>query len=83
MKRGVNGRRERADGKSFRQPGHAFQEHVAIRQQANQQSINQLSLADNYLANLAAQFANPYRRRLHLFIQACTHQALNLGKEGR
>ena len=42
-KRGLHGRRERADGQGLGQAGHAFEQHVAVGEQADQQPVHQFS----------------------------------------
>ena len=79
VERGVNGRRQGADGERLGQARHAFQEHVAVGEQAHQQPVHQLLLADDHLGDLPAQFADPGGRGLHFFVQRYAHVRRNLG----
>jgi hypothetical protein len=56
MEGGMNGCGESADGKSFCEAGDTFEQDMAIGKQPNQQTIYQLRLADDDLADLGAQF---------------------------
>ncbi len=47
-------RREGADGKRLGQTGHAFEQHVAVGEQADQQALDQLFLANNHAAHFRA-----------------------------
>ena len=43
------------DGQGFGQAGHAFEQHVAIGEQANDQSFDQIALADDDFSDFAEQ----------------------------
>ena len=55
MEFGLDGGGERAHGERFGQAGNAFQQHVAVGEQADQQAVHQLFLADDHLADFVAQ----------------------------
>ena len=52
---GVHGLRQRRDGQRLGQSRDAFQQDVAVRQQADQQRVDQVFLADDHLAHLQVQ----------------------------
>ena len=65
----VNGRGQRPRRQGFGQPGHAFQQHVAIGEQAHQQPVHQILLTHNGIGNFGAQPADPGRGRGNAGIQ--------------
>jgi hypothetical protein len=75
MKAGLNRCGQRADGKRLRQTGHAFQQHMAVGKQPDQQTVNELFLANDDFPNLGSQRSDPRRSCLHLFVQRCDHAA--------
>ena len=79
MEGGLDRGRQGADGQGLGQAGHAFEQDVAVGQQPDQQPVHQLLLADDDPANLRAQPANPAGGRLHLLVQRCAHDSMNLG----
>ena len=81
MERGMDGRGQGADAHGLGQAGHAFEQHVAIGQQPDQQPVHQLLLADDDPANLRAQPTNPAGRSLHLLVQRRAHDPTNLGMD--
>ena len=52
--------------KVLARPGHAFQQHVAVGQQADQQPVHQMFLADDDLADFLAQLWRPRPRPVAL-----------------
>jgi len=56
---------------------------VAVGQQPDQQPVHQLLLADDNLADLRAEPADPASRGLDLLIQWCAHNPANLGTDAR
>ena len=73
---------QRADGQGFGQAGHAFEQDVAVGEQADQQPVHQLFLADDDAADFGAQSFDPAGRGLHLFVQRIAHSGVNLGRVG-
>ncbi|MND08086.1 hypothetical protein D3C83_304800 [compost metagenome] len=59
METGLNGCGQYADGKRLGQTGHAFEQHVAVGEQPDQQAVHQLFLANNDFPNLGSQRADP------------------------
>ena len=66
LKTGLDAGRHGFDGESFRQTGNAFEQDVAVREQAEQQSIDQIFLPDDDAADLFAQRGNPLPHFLDL-----------------
>ena len=66
LEAGLNAGRQRFHGQRLGQPGHAFEQDVAVREQAEQKPIDQIFLADDDVANLLAQRRNPLPHFLHL-----------------
>ena len=62
----VNRRCERADGERFCEAGHAFEEDVSIRQQADEQAVNEMLLADDDFADDFAELGDPCGCLAHL-----------------
>jgi hypothetical protein len=58
--------RERLNGERLRQPGHALEQDVAIREQADEQSIDQIFLPDDDAGDFILQSADPLARLLYL-----------------
>ena len=52
---GVDGLCERGDGQRLGQSRHAFQQNVAVRQQTDQQRVDQMALTDDDLAHFGAE----------------------------
>ena len=59
LKPSLDARRQRFDGERLGQPGHAFEQNMAVGEQAEQESINEILLANNDMANLLAERRNP------------------------
>ena len=55
LKTGLDGGRQRFDGQRFGQAGNAFEQDVAVGEQAEQEPIDEIFLADHDLADLLAQ----------------------------
>ena len=68
MKRRVNRHGERADGKGLCQAGDAFKQDVAVREQADEQPVHQLFLADDDMADFLAQRGDPSRGPFHFLV---------------
>ena len=56
---GVDGLRERAHGQRLREAGHAFEEDVAVGEEADQQAIDEVLLADDDPGDLFAEARHP------------------------
>ena len=74
---GVNWRREnltlrqcgqRLHRERLGQAGHAFEQHVAVGQQADDQPLDQVGLADDDLAHFVKQRAHERAGFLHRFV---------------
>ena len=50
---------QRFDRERFGQALHAFEQNVAIREETEQEPINEVFLADNDVTNLLAESRNP------------------------
>ncbi len=55
LKLRLHRRRERADGKCFGQAGNAFEQDVAVGEQADEQAVDELFLADDDVGDFLAQ----------------------------
>ena len=66
LKAGLNTGRQRFYGQRFGQTGHAFQQDVAVGEQAEQEPVDQIFLADDNVANLLAHRWNPLAELLNL-----------------
>ena len=73
VKARLNRRGQHAHGKRLGQARHAFQQHVPVGEQPDQQPVNQLFLTDNHATDLGAKRLNPCRGCLDLLIQSCVH----------
>ena len=82
MELGLHRRRERADGQRLGQAGHAFEQDVAVGEQADEQPVHELFLADDDVGDFLAQFADPVGGGLHFFVQRYAHVRGNLEREG-
>jgi hypothetical protein len=56
----AEGLAHRADQKGLGQSGHAFNEHVAIREQGDQQLFNDLFLTEHRFGDFDAQLGGPF-----------------------
>ena len=65
MKLRLDGRGQRADGQRLGQARHAFEQDMAVGEQADEQPVHQMFLADDDLADFLAQPADPGRGALH------------------
>ena len=66
LKTGLDAGGQRFDGERFGQAGNAFEQDMAIGQQAEKQPIDQIFLSDNDMADLFAQRRNPLTQFLNL-----------------
>jgi len=66
---------ERAGGKCFGEAGHAFEQDMAVRQQADEQPVHERFLADDDVGDFFAQLANPNGRGRDLIFQRSVHAA--------
>ena len=73
MKLRLHRRRERADGQRLGQSGHAFEQDVAVGQQADEQPVNELFLADDDVGDFLAQLADPGGGLRDLVFQRSVH----------
>ena len=83
VKRRVNGRSERAHRERLREAGYAFEQHVAVREQADEQAIDQVLLADDNLPDDLAQTCDPCRSAGDAgvqFIEGFAHSWKNRGR---
>ena len=64
----VEGRSQGLDGEGLGQARDAFQQHVAIGQEADDQPFDQIILADDHLANFAKKRTHKSAGPLHLFV---------------
>jgi hypothetical protein len=80
MEGGMDGGGQGADAHGLGQAGHAFEQHVAVGQQPDQQPVHQLFLADDDPAHFCPQPADPAGCRLHLLVQRCAHESISLSK---
>ena len=67
---------QRFDGERLGQAGHAFEQHVAVGQQADDQPLGQIILADDDLAEFVKQRVREGARFLDRFvdgIDSCAH----------
>jgi len=72
----VDARGEGLNRKGLGQTRHAFQKHVTIGEQANDQPLHKISLADDDLADFIQQGAHKRARLLHFLIDranSCIH----------
>ena len=53
LEAGLDAGRQRLDGQRLGQAGHAFEQDVAVGEQAEQQSVDEIFLADDDVARLA------------------------------
>ena len=70
---GLHGGSERADGEGFSQPRHAFEQHVAVGEQSDKETVNQLFLTDNDSGDLRAKFFDPGRNLGCRFVERLIH----------
>ena len=66
---GVDGLCERRNRQRLGKTRHAFQEDVAVRQQTDQQRVDQMGLTDDHLAHLGAQRVDEDRLPLDAFVE--------------
>ena len=72
---GLHRRGERAHGERLGQARNAFEQHVAVGQQPDQQALDQLFLADDDVGDFLPQRFNPSRRLADLFFDRLIHVA--------
>ena len=68
--------RQRLDRERLGQPGHAFEQHVAIGQQPDQQALDQVGLAHDHLAHFGKQRPHKSPGLLHRLVDranSCIH----------
>ena len=70
---GLYRRRQRAHRKGFCQPRHAFQQHVTVGQEAHEQPVHQLVLADDDSGNFRPESLHPGGDGLGGFAQCRIH----------
>ena len=88
---GVHQRGQRFERERFSQTGNAFEQNVALHHQRNQQAVDQVVLADQIAADLAAQRLDPMRCLAHqrlsfrriedrrgLFVRVKCHDSISL-----
>ena len=51
--------RERADRERLRQAGHAFEEHVAVGEQADEEAVHEVLLADDDACDFGSETWHP------------------------
>ncbi len=68
-------RRERADGKRLGEPGDTFEQHVAVGEQADEQPVHELFLADDDARDFLTQHADPGGSLRDLVFQRGVHAA--------
>ena len=68
MERRLDRCRKRLHRQGFRQARHAFEQHVPVRQQADQQPFDEIFLADDDLADLADQSLHEFAFAFDLFV---------------
>ena len=66
---GRDGFGEALDGQRLSQPGYAFQQHVSVAEEADQQLVDHAGLADNDLAQFHAQEVDKLTRFADAFVQ--------------
>ena len=59
-------RRQRLDGERLGQTGHAFEQNVAVGEQAEQEPLDQILLANDDVSDLFSQRRNPLTQLLYL-----------------
>ena len=73
LKLRLHRRGERADGQRLGESGHAFQQDVAVGQQADEQPVHELFLADDDVGDFLAQLADPGGGLRDLVFQRSVH----------
>ncbi len=63
-----DGLRQGLDRQRLGEAGHALEQHVAAGEQADQQPVDQVALADDHVADLLAQPVREGRRFLDLLV---------------
>ena len=66
LKAGLDAGGQRLDGERLGEAGHAFEQDVAVGEQAEQEPVDQIFLADDDVTDLLAQGRNPLSQLLHL-----------------
>ena len=83
MKLRLHRRRERADGKRLGESGHAFEQDVAVGEQADEQPVHELFLPDDDAGDFLAQRARSTRTFARLGLSTMCSCRLNLGRAAR
>jgi hypothetical protein len=66
LKSGLNAGRHRFDSEGFCQTGHAFEKNMTVREQTEQQAIDQIFLTDDDMTDLLSQRRDPLTQLLDL-----------------
>ena len=74
---------QRLDRERLGQAGHAFQQDVAVGQQADEQPFHQVFLADDHAADFVLQRLDPLAVLFYVVGEFLGRSAHGIGKKGR